>query len=96
MDLIALLYPIGAGALSGVGIALLGYAKNVNNPENFEPAKAVQTIIIGAFIGGAAGYYGMTYTNAETWLGSIGAITIVEYLKKAIWKALHKPTGGGT
>ncbi|RLG43757.1 MAG: hypothetical protein DRN81_05915 [Thermoproteota archaeon] len=83
-----ILNSILAGIASGAISALLGYAKNAG--ENFEPKKAIQTLVIGGFVGGVAGYKGFTYTKAEEWLESIGAITLVEYIKKAIWRRLRK------
>lgn len=88
MDIINLIYPIFAGIISGGITALLGYAKSVS-VESFDPSKAVQTIIVGAFVGGVAGYTGMTYEDANDWLISIGAITVVEYIKKAIWRKIR-------
>jgi len=77
-----------AGIISGAISALLGYAKNAG--ENFEPKKAIQTLVVGGFIGGVASYEGMSYTRTEEWLESIGAITLLEYIKKAIWRRLRK------
>ena len=77
-----------AGAVSGAVTALLGYAKN-STTEDFEPKKALQTIIVGAVVGGIAGYYGWTYTQAYEWAGSMGIITIVEYAKKAILRRIE-------
>ena len=75
------------GLVAGAVTALLGYAKNVT-VEDFDPKKAFQTICVGAFVGAVAGYYGMDYNTAEEWLGSIGAITVFEYVKKAIIRKL--------
>jgi len=77
------------GAASGAIAALLGFAKSAT-VESFDAKKAVQTIIVGAFVGGVAGYYGVEYSRAEEWLGSIGAITLAEYIKKSILKKLCK------
>jgi len=75
------------GALNGVIIALLGYAKS-STSESFSSEKAVQTMIVGAFIGGIAGYYGWTYARAYEWAATMGFITIFEYVKKAVWRWL--------
>jgi len=77
------------GAISGAIIALTGYAKSVT-VEKFDPKKATQTIIVGAIVGGIAGFYGWDYARAEAWAGNMGVITIVEYVKKAIWREWKK------
>jgi len=80
---------IVVGAICGAVTALLGYAKSVTS-EKFEPAKAAQTIVVGAVVGGVSGYYGWTYEEAEEWATNIGLTTLVEYLKKAIWRKIRK------
>jgi ABC-type xylose transport system permease subunit len=80
----------GAGAFSGLITALLGYAKS-STMESFDPKKAVQTIIVGAIVGGFAGAWGVTYQQAYEYLGSIGGIVIIEYVKKAVWRRLSPP-----
>lgn len=77
-----------AGIVNGAITALLGYAKSYGAV--FDAKKALQTVIIGAFIGGVAGYTGWTYTKAEEWASSVGAITIVEYVKKAVLRRVFK------
>jgi|GEM_PF-5705039 len=79
-----------AGIVSGAVTALLGYAKT-GGLESFEPKKAVQTIIVGAVVGGFAGAWGVTYQEAYEYLGSVGAITLIEYVKKSIVKRLFPP-----
>ena len=76
-----------AGAICGAITALLGYAKS-STKEDFNPKKARQTIIVGAVIGGIAGYQGWTYQQAYEWAGSTGVIVLVEYIKKAILRRL--------
>jgi len=78
---------IGMGLVSGVITAALGYAKSAG--ENFNYKKLLQTVIIGGFIGGVAGAMGISYTQAEQWLGTIGAITLVEYIMKGMLRRLH-------
>lgn len=79
---------IAAGIVSGAATALLGYAKNKG--ENLEPEKIVQTLVIGAVVGGAAAYFNISYAQSETWLVSVGAITTIEYAKKAIIRRIFK------
>jgi len=81
--------PVVAGIFSGCVIACLGYAKSVT-VEDFEPTKALQTIIIGGFVGGAGVLIGMPYKEAYEYLVCIGAVTVVEYLKKAVWRLIKE------
>jgi len=82
------------GAVCGAITALLGYAKNITS-EEFDPKKATQTIIVGAVVGGAGGYYGWTYEQAEQWASNVGLVTLVEYLKKAIWRKIRRSRSEG-
>jgi len=77
------------GAISGAITCLLGYAKSIT-VEKFDPRKARQTIIVGAVVGGIAGFYGWTYARAETWAASVGIITMIEYVKKSLIRVLKK------
>jgi hypothetical protein len=84
-----LLAKIGAGAVSGAFIALLGYAKSAT-VESFDPAKAAQTVVVGAVVGGIAGEAGMSYEQAQDWASTMGVITLTEFAKKAIWRAIRR------
>ena len=88
--MLSLLARMGAGAASGVVVAALGYAK-AHTTEDFDPAKFVQTVVVGAVVGGVAGEMGVSYTQAQDWASSIGLITLVEYLKKAVWRTIRGP-----
>jgi hypothetical protein len=77
------------GAVSGAITALLGYAKSVT-VETFDYKKAVQTVIVGAVVGGFGSYAGMTYQQAYDYLISIGAITLIEYIKKSLWRLIKR------
>lgn len=81
---------IGMGAIT----MLLGYAKSVG--EAFDDKKAVQTLVVGAFVGGFAGYGGLEFKEAYDYLFSIGAITLLEYAKKAVWKRLKEAGKSGS
>jgi hypothetical protein len=84
----SVIFGILGGVVSGAVTALLGYAKS--SGESFDVGKAVQTLIVGAIVGGCAGYWGVSYTEAQDYLGSVGALTLIEYLKKAIWRRIKK------
>jgi len=88
----SIIYGIVGGIVSGAITALLGYAKS-SSVESFDVSKAVQTLIVGAVVGGCAGYWGTSYTQAYEYLGSVGAITLIEFVKKAIWRRIKKQSG---
>jgi len=75
-----------AGIVAGAFTAFLGYLKSAG--EKFQPKKAIQTMIVGGFVGGVASYMGWTYEQAYEWASTVGAITLLEYIKKAVWKRL--------
>jgi len=87
--MIEILQGILGGVANGAIVSLLGYAKS-SKVETFDPRKATQTVIVGAVIGGFAGYYGWTYQQAYEWASSMGIITIIEYVKKAILRRMKK------
>jgi uncharacterized membrane protein YeaQ/YmgE (transglycosylase-associated protein family) len=80
---------IVGGVVSGAVTALLGYAKS-STVESFDVEKAVQTLIVGAIVGGCAGYWGVSYTQAYEYLVSVGAITLIEAVKKAVWRRIKR------
>lgn len=84
--MIEALQPVLGGIVSGCITALLGYAKSAG--EMFSGTKALQTVIVGGIIGAVGGYYGMDYETAEQWMGSIGAITVINYVCKSIWRRI--------
>jgi len=87
-----IVWGIVGGVVSGAITALLGYAKS-STVESFNAEKAAQTLIIGAIVGGYAGYWGVSYTQAYEYLGSVGAITLIEFVKKAVWRRIKKQSG---
>lgn len=78
-----------AGLVAGALTAVLGYAKSCT-VESFNPQKAIQTLIIGAIVGGYAGYTGVTYEQAYEFFATCGATVLIEYLKKALWRAITR------
>jgi hypothetical protein len=80
---------MGAGAASGVVVAALGYAK-AHTTEDFDPAKFIQTVVVGAVVGGIAGEAGMSYEQAQDWASTMGVVTLTEYIKKAVWRAIKR------
>jgi len=87
MEMLEIIKGTIIGVICGTITALLGYAKSVTS-EEFDPKKAIQTMVVGAVVGGVSGYYGWTYDQAEEWASNIGLVTLTEYLKKAIWRKI--------
>ena len=83
-----ILIGIGAGVANGIILAVLGYAKSKPEGEEFDKNKLVQTVVVGGVVGGIAGYSGITYTQSYEWLSTMGAVGLIEYGKKAIWRTL--------
>jgi hypothetical protein len=93
MGPIEILTLIAFGAGNGAAFAIFGYIK-ANKIEDFDTKKFLLTIIIGAVIGGVAGFSGMTFVNAEAWLINMGILTglifFVENGIKIIWRRFFK------
>lgn len=82
MDILKIALGIFGGAISGVAAAALGFAKS--SGESIDNSKFLQTVVVGGVVGGVGGYLGMDYTTAYTYVGSIGGITLIEYVKKTV------------
>ena len=83
-----ILVPTIAGVLNGIGVAGLGYAKTIKEGklEDFDAKKFVQEVIVGGIVGGIAGHAGITYAVAEHWVMSSGAIVLISWSKKTLWR----------
>jgi len=75
---------IASGIVSGLITAFLGYMKSKD--EKFDLGKFAQTLVIGGLVGAVAQIAGMSYNDAYDYLASVGAISLLEYLKKTIWR----------
>ena len=88
------------GAVSGVVVAFLGYAKS-NTKESFDGPKFLKTVVIGGAVGGISAFTGQTPTNVEAEIGQYALITyVIDSAVLALWrnivaaynKATVKPT----
>jgi hypothetical protein len=59
-----------------------GYVKSKG--EAFSKRDFATASLTGAAIGAFGAYFGVTYDNAETYLGSVGALTLLQQGVKAI------------
>lgn len=89
---------IGGGIVSGMITATLGYAKSTGT--EFDAKNFMQTVIVGGFVGGIAGYQGVTYVQSQDYVATTGALTLFEYVKKTILRRvvpwLKKKVSGGS
>ena len=80
--MIEVLSGIGAGVVSGCIAATLGYLKSAG--ADFDLKNFAQTVVVGGFVGGVAGYQGVTYAEAGDYLLTTGGLTLFEYVKKTV------------
>lgn len=85
----AFLQPIIAGLVAGLIASAIGYIKS--NAEEFEAEKFFVTVGIGAIVGAIGGYMGISYASAEIYLANIGAVYMIDYILKAIWRRWIAP-----
>jgi NAD/NADP transhydrogenase beta subunit len=87
------LQEIFLGAVSGVVANLIGYFKQKEVPQ-YDGVQLVQTVLIGAVIGGVASFQGIQYTDAEGLLAGMSVLTgltaVTEQVAKAIWRRFAK------
>jgi hypothetical protein len=90
--MLELIAPIIAGIGNGVGIALFGYWKSIENGQlpAFDTEKFSITVITGGVIGGLAGASGMSYGDKATWAASTGLIFAIDTGGKAIIRWLRQ------
>jgi hypothetical protein len=83
---------LAIGAVSGCSAALVGYFKNYKPDtgfEEFDHLKLIQTALIGATVGGLAGYFGITYDSALSFASSVGLVVVIENAGKALYRWLR-------
>ena len=78
------------GGIYGLIAAGIGYCKQTSM-EKFALESFGSTIIVGFIVGLFAGYSGIPYMNALSWLTGIGAVYTVDYLWKIIWRRVFEP-----
>lgn len=80
---------VGTGVLSGLFASVVGYLKN-KPIGSWDWQYASTSLVIGALIGGVAGYKGIQFADAQTWLESLpvwaGLTTLVDMGVKALWR----------
>jgi len=71
-----------AGAASGIVAAGSGYLKNAGS--EFSMQNFAETVFEGAVVGAVAGSLGISYSAAEDYLVTVGAVTLIDYVKKTL------------
>jgi len=90
VEMLDLIAKIAIGAATGCGYSIYGYFKSrVAHGEDFDEKSMIQTVIVGACVGGVAGEMGMSYEQGWDYAASVGFITGIEWAKKILWSKLH-------
>src|SRR3972149_7222436 len=79
---------LGAGALAGLPVAWLGYAKNKDASKKWDMKEAAPTLIIGAIVGAIAGFQKKDLTNPEDWYAAGTAVLLADLLAKGDRKSV--------
>jgi hypothetical protein len=77
---------IGAGILSGLSVAALGFAKDKDPNKKFSLQEASGTLLIGAISGAIAGFEKKDLTKPEDWYSTATAVVLAELIIKAVWR----------
>lgn len=85
---------IALGILNGLIVGVVGYFKAKNDDgthEAFDVKTFVGTAIVGAIVGGIAGFQHKSFTDVQSWLETSGTVAIAEMVLKALWRngSLH-------
>lgn len=90
MDIVATIWLLIMGMVSGIITATVGYTKG-QNLENIDYRKFFLTVGVGAFVGLVTAWKGWDYNQAEDWINSTGYIFIVNYVLLIIWRRVIAP-----
>lgn len=89
-----LLKGVGAGILTGIVAAFLGFAKDRDPNKKWDFKTAGPTILVGAVVGAFAGWQKKDLTTATAWLESGSVVVIAELIWKALWRNAGVPALG--
>lgn len=81
------------GISSGIVFGIIGYLKSLKKDgklERFDYNKFTQSVIIGGIIGAVSKSMGINLEVAQQFVFNTGLITIVENLKKWVWRQYIK------
>lgn len=87
---------IGAGILAGVSVAVLGYLKDKDPNKKWDSKQAGVTLVVGAIIGGVAGFHKSDLTKPEDWYQTGTAVLLAELIGKATWRNIGPTITGFT
>lgn len=85
---------IAMGALNGLVVGIIGFFKSKNDDgthEDFDVKTFLGTAIVGAVVGGIAGFQHKSFTDVKSWIETSGTVAIAEMVMKAVWRngSLH-------
>lgn len=85
---------LGLGVLNGLIVGVIGYFKAKNDDgthEAFDVKTFIGTAVVGAVVGGIAGFQHKSFTDVQSWLETSGTVAIAEMVLKAVWRngSLH-------
>lgn len=89
-----LLKGIGAGMLTGIVAAGLGFAKDTAPDKKWDFKTAGSTVLIGAIVGAFAGWQKKDLTTAADWFNSGSVVVLAELVWKAVWRNAGAPALG--
>jgi hypothetical protein len=85
---------IGAGVLAGLSVSYLGFLKDKDPAKKWDSKQAGVTLLVGAVMGGAAGFHKSDLTKPEDWYQAGTAVLLAELLGKAAWRNIGPTVTG--
>lgn len=93
-DFSGMLKGAGVGAIAGLTLALLGFAKDKSAEKKFNLKEAMPTILMGLVLGFFSGWNGLDLTKWTEWKDAASTVLIGELLLKAGWRNGAPAMGG--
>lgn len=93
-DFSGMLKGAGVGAIAGLTLALLGFAKDKASDKKFVLKDAMPTILMGLVLGFFSGWNGLDLTKWTEWKDAASTVLIGELLLKAGWRNGAPAVGG--
>lgn len=81
-----LLKGLGVGALSGLSVAALGFAKDRDPNKKWDFKVAGMTALLGAIVGALAGWEKRDLTTFSDWLSTGSIVVVAELVWKVAWR----------
>ncbi len=85
----------GIGAMAGLTVALLGYAKDQDPNKKIDLKQAAPTVLIGIVLGFFSGWDNIDLTKWKEWKESAATVLVGELMFKAGWRNFSPPVSSG-